>query len=146
MALPKLTIGIEEEYQIIHPETRELTSYIQEFLHQGQIVLKDQLKPEFLQSQIEVQLAGGVPYYFLVAAWDSQPSGSLVLRIARVDAVGGISSISELPDEDLAAALEVEGSSGLSAPVIGAIVAGAVTVVVALGGAAWRARRRRSYA
>ena len=29
------TIGIEEEYQIIHPETRELTSYIQEFLDAG---------------------------------------------------------------------------------------------------------------
>lgn len=54
MTLPKLTIGIEEEYQIIHPETRELTSYIQEFLHQGQVILKDQLKPEFLQSQVEV--------------------------------------------------------------------------------------------
>jgi carboxylate-amine ligase len=54
MALPKLTIGIEEEYQIIHPESRELTSYIQEFLDQGQVVLKDQIKPEFLQSQVEV--------------------------------------------------------------------------------------------
>ena len=54
MALPKFTIGIEEEYQIIHPETRELTSYVQEFLDQGRIVLKDQIKPEFLQSQVEV--------------------------------------------------------------------------------------------
>ena len=32
MSLPTFTIGIEEEYQIIHPDTRELTSYIQEFL------------------------------------------------------------------------------------------------------------------
>jgi carboxylate-amine ligase len=54
MSLPKLTIGIEEEYQIIHPETRELTSYVQEFLEQGRVVLRDQIKPEFLQSQIEV--------------------------------------------------------------------------------------------
>jgi carboxylate-amine ligase len=54
MSLPKLTIGIEEEYQIIHPETRELTSYIQEFLDQGRVILRDQIKPEFLQSQIEV--------------------------------------------------------------------------------------------
>ena len=52
--LQKFTIGIEEEYQIIHPETRELTSYIQEFLDQGRVVLKDQIKPEFLQSQVEV--------------------------------------------------------------------------------------------
>lgn len=54
MARESFTIGIEEEYQIIDPETRELTSYIQEFLEQGQVVLKDQFKPEFLQSQVEV--------------------------------------------------------------------------------------------
>lgn len=54
MALPELTIGIEEEYQIIDPKTGELRSYIQEFLEQGRHVLKDQIKPEFLQSQVEV--------------------------------------------------------------------------------------------
>jgi carboxylate-amine ligase len=54
MKLPKLTVGIEEEYQIVDPETRELTSYIQEFLESGRVVLKDQIKPEFLQSQVEV--------------------------------------------------------------------------------------------
>lgn len=48
------TIGIEEEYQIIDPESRGLTSYVQEFLDEGQLVLQEQLKPEFLQSQIEV--------------------------------------------------------------------------------------------
>lgn len=48
------TVGIEEEYQIIHPETRELTSYIQEFMDMGRVILKDQIKPEFLQSQVEV--------------------------------------------------------------------------------------------
>lgn len=52
--LDSLTIGIEEEYQIIDPETRELTSFIQEFLDQGAVVFRDQVKPEFLQSQIEV--------------------------------------------------------------------------------------------
>ena len=48
-----LTIGIEEEYQIIDPETRELTSYVQQFLNEGR-VLGDQIKQEFLQSQVEV--------------------------------------------------------------------------------------------
>ncbi|RME41317.1 MAG: carboxylate-amine ligase [Caldilineae bacterium] len=52
--LDELTIGIEEEYQIIDPDSRELTSYIQEFLQQGRIVLRDQVKPEFMQSQVEV--------------------------------------------------------------------------------------------
>lgn len=49
-----LTIGIEEEYQIIDPETRELTSYVQQMMNQGKVVLGNQLKPEFMQSQIEV--------------------------------------------------------------------------------------------
>lgn len=54
MSLPPLTLGIEEEYQIIDPETRELKSYIQEFLEHGREELQDQLKQEFLQSQVEV--------------------------------------------------------------------------------------------
>ncbi len=54
MPTAPLTLGIEEEYQIIDPETRELTSYIQQMLHQGRVVLGDQLKKEFMQSQIEV--------------------------------------------------------------------------------------------
>jgi carboxylate-amine ligase len=49
-----LTIGIEEEYQIIDPETGELTSYIQKFLERGELVLRDQVKAEFMQSQVEV--------------------------------------------------------------------------------------------
>ena len=55
MSEPKdLTIGIEEEYQIIDPESRELTSFIREFLNQGAILFRDQLQPELLQSQVEV--------------------------------------------------------------------------------------------
>ncbi len=54
MSLPQLTLGIEEEYQIIDPESRELKSYIQELLEQGRVMLQDQIKPEFLQSQVEV--------------------------------------------------------------------------------------------
>ncbi len=50
----ELTLGIEEEYQIIDPESRELKSYIQELLDQGRVVLHDQIKQEFLQSQVEV--------------------------------------------------------------------------------------------
>ncbi len=49
----ELTIGIEEEYQIIDPESRELTSFISEILDQGAVLFRDQVKPEFLQSQIE---------------------------------------------------------------------------------------------
>lgn len=52
--LQGFTLGIEEEYQIIDPESRELRSYVQEFLDEGRLVLQDQIKTEFLRSQIEV--------------------------------------------------------------------------------------------
>ena len=54
MPTAPLTLGIEEEYQIIDPETRELTSYVQEMMGEGRVTLGDQLKQEFMQSQIEV--------------------------------------------------------------------------------------------
>jgi carboxylate-amine ligase len=54
IGLEDLTIGIEEEYQIIDPDTRELTSFISEFLDKGAVLFRDQVKPEFLQSQVEI--------------------------------------------------------------------------------------------
>jgi glutamate---cysteine ligase / carboxylate-amine ligase len=53
MDFEDLTIGVEEEYQIIDPHSRELTSYISEMLDQGAMIFRDQVKPEFLQSQLE---------------------------------------------------------------------------------------------
>jgi carboxylate-amine ligase len=51
---PSLTVGIEEEYQIVDPETRELKSYITQFLDKGTRVSKREVKPEFMQSQVEL--------------------------------------------------------------------------------------------
>ncbi|MCB9218800.1 MAG: carboxylate-amine ligase, partial [Ignavibacteriales bacterium] len=45
--------GIEEEFQIIDPETRELRSRVQEILKGGQILLKEQIKAEMHQSVVE---------------------------------------------------------------------------------------------
>ena len=53
MKAPSLTIGIEEEYQIIDPETRELRSYINEILQEDEIVLRE-VKPELHQSIVEI--------------------------------------------------------------------------------------------
>lgn len=56
MAVPTqpLTIGIEEEYQIIDPVTRDLRTYVSEFLTQDQKRPKKlNLKPELMQSQVE---------------------------------------------------------------------------------------------
>ncbi|MEE9166489.1 MAG: carboxylate-amine ligase [Candidatus Neomarinimicrobiota bacterium] len=54
MDLEDLTIGIEEEYQIIDPETGELVSFVTEFLEKGAVLFRDQVKPELLQSQVEI--------------------------------------------------------------------------------------------
>jgi len=53
MKPPSLTIGIEEEYQIIDPATRELRSYITEILKEESLVLGE-VKPELHQSMVEV--------------------------------------------------------------------------------------------
>src|SRR5581483_5047468 len=52
---PSFTIGIEEEYQTIDPETRDLRSHIDtEILAQGKILLKEAVKAEMHQSVVEV--------------------------------------------------------------------------------------------
>src|ERR1700735_1391901 len=52
---PSLTIGIEEEYQTIDPETRDLRSHIGlEILEKGKAVLIERVKPEMHQSVVEV--------------------------------------------------------------------------------------------
>jgi carboxylate-amine ligase len=53
MRPPSLTLGIEEEYQIIDPHTRELTSYITEILQEDSVVLGE-IKPELHQSMVEI--------------------------------------------------------------------------------------------
>jgi carboxylate-amine ligase len=48
------TIGIEEEFQIIDPKTRELRSRVNEMLEEGRMILGEQIKPEMHQSMVEV--------------------------------------------------------------------------------------------
>ena len=55
MSDPKwFTLGIEEEFQIIDPETRELRSHVQDILEEGKLVLKERVKPEMHQSVVEI--------------------------------------------------------------------------------------------
>lgn len=53
MQAPSLTLGLEEEYQIIDPETRELRSYITKILEGDHVTIRE-LKPELHQSIVEV--------------------------------------------------------------------------------------------
>lgn len=53
MKAPSLTLGVEEEYQIVDPATGELKSYITQILEDGNITVEG-VKPELHQSVIEV--------------------------------------------------------------------------------------------
>jgi len=48
------TLGIEEEFQIIDPETRELRSHVQQIIADGKVTLKERVKPEMHQSVVEL--------------------------------------------------------------------------------------------
>lgn len=53
MKAPSLTLGIEEEYQIVDPGTGELKSYITQLLDAGHVTAEG-IKPELHQSVVEV--------------------------------------------------------------------------------------------
>jgi carboxylate-amine ligase len=55
MSRPPFTIGIEEEYMTVDPETRDLRSHIEsEIMAQGKLALKERIKPEMHQCVVEV--------------------------------------------------------------------------------------------
>ena len=48
------TLGVEEEYMVIDPETRELKSHEQKIVQEGQKIIKDKVKAEMHQAVVEV--------------------------------------------------------------------------------------------
>jgi glutamate---cysteine ligase / carboxylate-amine ligase len=48
------TLGVEEEYMVIDPKTRELKSHEQKIVHEGQKIIKDKVKAEMHQAVVEV--------------------------------------------------------------------------------------------
>lgn len=48
------TLGIEEEFQVIDPVTRELRSHMHEIVEGGKVILKEQVKAEMHQAVVEV--------------------------------------------------------------------------------------------
>jgi carboxylate-amine ligase len=48
------TLGIEEEYMVMDPVTRELKSHEQKIVHEGQKIIKDKVKAEMHQAVVEV--------------------------------------------------------------------------------------------
>lgn len=50
----QFTLGIEEEFQIVDPHTRQLRSHVSEILEEGKMLLGEKVKPEMIQSMVEV--------------------------------------------------------------------------------------------
>ena len=51
---PAFTIGVEEEYMVVNPETRELSSHDQKIVEHASRILDDQVKAEMHQAVVEV--------------------------------------------------------------------------------------------
>ncbi|KIC91419.1 carboxylate-amine ligase [Flavihumibacter sp. ZG627] len=50
----QFTLGVEEEYMVIDPQTRELKSHEQKIVLEGQKIIKDKVKAEMHQAVVEV--------------------------------------------------------------------------------------------
>jgi len=54
MNLPEFTLGVEEEFQVVDPDTRGLRSHISQIFEAGAVRLPDQMQRELHQSVIEI--------------------------------------------------------------------------------------------
>jgi carboxylate-amine ligase len=52
--MSEFTLGIEEEFQVIDPETRELRSHMEQLVEGGKVFLKERVKAEMHQAVVEV--------------------------------------------------------------------------------------------
>src|ERR671925_1596501 len=77
----QFTLGIEEEFQIVDPVTRELRSHVSEILEEGRMILGEQVKPEMIQAQIEV--GTGVCRNIQEARTDITRLRSIIAGLAR---------------------------------------------------------------
>ena len=54
ISFKNFTLGVEEEYMVIDPISRELKSHEQKIVHEGQKIIKDKVKAEMHQAVVEV--------------------------------------------------------------------------------------------
>ncbi len=77
----RYTLGIEEEFQIVDPQTRELRSHVSEILEEGKMLLGEQIKPEMIQSMVEV--GTGVCHNIQEARADISKLRAIIYGLAR---------------------------------------------------------------
>jgi carboxylate-amine ligase len=79
---PSLTLGIEEEYQTVDPETLDLRSHVQfEIIEKGKAFLKEHVKAEMHQSVVEV--GTGICNNVQEARRDITELRRTIIRLAR---------------------------------------------------------------
>ena len=79
---PSFSLGIEEEYQTIDPETRDLRSHIEsQILEKGKKLLKEQVKAEMHQSVVEV--GTGICKNIQEARWDILQVRRGIINLAK---------------------------------------------------------------
>src|SRR5450432_2452799 len=54
ISFKNFTLGVEEEYMVLDPQSRELKSHEQKIVHEGQKIIKDKVKAEMHQAVVEV--------------------------------------------------------------------------------------------
>ena len=54
ISFKSFTVGVEEEYMVIDPITRELKSHEQRIVQEGHKISKDKVKAEIHQAVVEV--------------------------------------------------------------------------------------------
>ena len=54
LSYKQFTLGVEEEYMVIDPQTHELKSHEQKIVHEGQKIIMDKVKAEMHQAVVEV--------------------------------------------------------------------------------------------
>ncbi|HKE00695.1 MAG TPA: carboxylate-amine ligase [Planctomycetota bacterium] len=78
---PAFSIGIEEEFQVVDPVTRELRSHVEEIFDAGRKLLKERIKPELHQSVVEI--ATGICPDIRAARQDVAATRAAIVRLAR---------------------------------------------------------------
>jgi carboxylate-amine ligase len=101
---PSFTIGIEEEYQTVDPETRDLRSHIKaEIVRKGKMLLAERVKPEMHQSVIEI--GTGVCTNIQEAEAEIRDIRSQMVELARANglrlAAGGTHPFAHWASQDI---------------------------------------------
>src|SRR5262245_43557230 len=78
---PDFSIGIEEEFQVVDLNTRELRSHLEQIFDRRKVLLKERLKPELHQSVVE--MSTGVCRNMAEARRDVMETRAAIARLAR---------------------------------------------------------------